>query len=142
MRLTTAAAVIAFAASIISPPTASADEPDYGTPEYADRIFTNLLEADGLLFNFPLEKMQGQRYCEFIIRENTWSSMAGLYQLMDLGGYSFDVANNISQAAGMAYCPCANQYNITGGSNLSNLSSCGLFELDYARERNIPLPGT
>jgi len=55
------------------------------------------------LFNFPLEKHEGQRACDDY--RDGESSINLVYDLMRYGSYSFDVANAIVSSAISVYYP-------------------------------------
>ncbi|MDQ1249242.1 MAG: hypothetical protein QG597_3616, partial [Actinomycetota bacterium] len=70
-----------------------------------DQSFMELLDQQGVLFSFNLEKYQGQWYCRDVI--DGVDSYEATENLMRDGGYSHDVANSITSAAGAVYCFCA-----------------------------------
>ena len=130
------AAVIvgALAATVISlggAAPANADGPifDDGT---SDVTFRASLTNQGLLFNFPLEKYQGQRFCQSIIDGDR--PLKAYDDLARDGGYSPDVATGIGVAASIAYCDCTYSAVETPGSPFyPNL--CSSFELNQPRRR-------
>jgi hypothetical protein len=70
--------------------------------ECQDKNFRMLLEDDGILFNFKLEKSEAKTVCGRLA-----AGMSGLhatYMLMDEGGYPWDVANSLASAGEVAYC--------------------------------------
>jgi hypothetical protein len=71
----------------------------------SDATFSNGLAHMGVLFNFILEKRQGQRYCEDVIGGE--APLDATNDLVRFGAYSFDVANAITSSAMVAYCECA-----------------------------------
>lgn len=117
-----AAAAITAAAAALAAPSHADDDPG------SDAIFSQGLDHEGLLFNFRLEKYQGQRYCESIIDGAT--PLDAVHDLERDGAYSFDVANGITSAASVAYCTCASDAR-EGIPVRQEL--CRPFELDYLR---------
>jgi hypothetical protein len=105
--------------------TAGADDDD----TVSDEMFSKLLSDDGLLFNFPLEKHEGQRWCEAVIGGE--SRVQASQDLQSNGAYSWDVAEGIGAAAGVSYCMCASSAAITGDPGPP--SSCSSFEKRYRR---------
>jgi hypothetical protein len=67
-----------------------------------DNTFRTLLEDDGVLFSFNLEKRQGQHVCD--LQDAGMRPVDAVYELMRDGGYPWDIANSISPAATVAYC--------------------------------------
>ena len=116
----------ALAAPLLWAAPAEAD-PDIENAE--DQSFMELLDQQGVLFSFNLEKYQGQRYCKDII--DGVDSLAAKEDLMRDGGYSFDVANAIGSAAAVAYCWCALRESI--GATPWPASQCSEFENNYRR---------
>ena len=117
--MTAAAVVTAFG---LAPPSHADDDPD------SDAIFSNGLANQGLEFNFPLEKYQGQRYCRSVMDGK--SPIDAIHDLMRNGEYSFDVANGITSSAMVAYCECA----VLAADGLhADPSLCRPFELAYRR---------
>ena len=101
MRKALAAALAPVAAAaLISAPIAHTDENT--TPEQ-DEMFAGLLEMDGFLLNFRLQRFQALRFCEAV--NNGQSSLEATRDLAQLGGYSFDFANGMSATAMGVYCP-------------------------------------
>ncbi len=104
-------------------------------PAYADldpdATYAQLLASDGVLFNFQLEKYQGQRLCKSLI--DGQSTLSAIGDLMDMGSYSFDVANSIASSATVAYCECASS-RAEGVRVIPSL--CSPFELAYMRQSN------
>jgi hypothetical protein len=97
-------------------------------PENAeDQMFARLLDRKGLLYNFALEKYQGQRYCKDVI-DGSLTPHEAVNDLMDAGGYSFDVANVITSAAMVAYCTCS--VSVAQGVS-PNPALCRQFETAY-----------
>lgn len=78
------------------------------TPAHADPIpdqdatFRRLLDYGGVLFNFNLEKSEGQSACDDLRYGEPIEKVTE--DLMSRGGYTFDVANGIVSAAYVAYC--------------------------------------
>ncbi|WP_082951299.1 DUF732 domain-containing protein [Mycobacterium mantenii] len=116
------AAAIAATAIGLAAPSHADDDPA------SDETFGRLLDDSGLLFNFRLEKYQGQRYCESIIDGQT--PLDAIHDLMRDGAYSFDIANGITSAAGVAYCTCA--FDTREGIPVRQ-DLCRPFELNYGR---------
>jgi hypothetical protein len=108
MKLVGTAALVA--AVIASPAVAQAEPTCSGmsagvcgaSEQFKDDIFRHDLEDSGVLFNFNLEKHQGQRVCDDL----KWgkSQMDAIDTLMEYGGYPFDIANSIATAGLDAYC--------------------------------------
>lgn len=90
-----------------------------------DETFIRLLDGAGVLFSFNLQKRQGQRYCRDVIDGAT--SLEAKQDLMELGGYSFDVANSIGSAAAVAYCMCADGEAM----GVPYTGQCNQFEINY-----------
>jgi hypothetical protein len=108
-------------AALAAAPAAHADDP-------GDGLFAMLLKNDGLLFNLPLEKYQGQRYCRSVIDgEKPYQATDDLVRD---GGYSRDVAFGITFAAGLAYCHCAD--NAADGIAVPS-TQCSPYEVNYRR---------
>ena len=118
-----AAAIAVAAVGLAAPSNADNDDPA------SDETFGRLLEDDGLLFNFPLEKYQGQRYCRSVIEGDT--PLDATKELMRNGSYSFDVANGITSAAMVAYCECT--VSARDGVHADPIL-CRPFELNYGRQ--------
>ena len=118
-----AAAIAVAAVGLAAPSHADNDDPA------SDELFSRLLDEEGLLFNFRLEKYQGQRYCESIIDGE--ATLDATRDLMRNGSYSFDVANGISSAASTAYCDCA--FAARNGLPVHQ-NICRPFELNYGRQ--------
>jgi hypothetical protein len=95
----------------------------------SDQIFSHALAHKGLLFNFPLEKYQGQRYCQSVMQGE--ASLDAVEELMRDGSYSFDVANWITSSAMSAYCLCA--VSAQEGVH-ADPSICRPFELSGGRD--------
>jgi len=93
---------VAIAISLVLATPAHADPTPTFNPSDPDSLFAYALNQSGLLFNFPLEKLQGQRACHDYAAGDT--SVQVIHNLMDKGSYSFDVANGIFSAAMAAYC--------------------------------------
>jgi hypothetical protein len=123
LKASLVAAVAALA--LIVPATAAAD-PNVLTPE--DQSFMQLLDSNGLLFNFKLQRYQGQRYCREVMDGE--SSLEAKESLMRDGAYSFDVANGIGSTAGVAYCLCASSIAMIGSPYPGQ---CSQWETAYAR---------
>jgi len=70
-----------------------------------DSQFADLLADHGVLFNLPLEKMQGQRACRDLASGRDFNGKAAVYDLMRKGSSSYDVALSIVSAALTVYCP-------------------------------------
>ena len=117
-----AAVAIAAAATGLAAPSRADDDPG------SDELFSRLLDEDGLLFNFRLEKHQGQRFCESIIDGE--APLDATHDLMRDGAYSFDVANGIASSASEAYCFCA--FDARDGIPVHQ-QLCRPFELNYQR---------
>jgi hypothetical protein len=117
-----AAATTAVAVSLLPAPTAAA-APDIQNAE--DQTYMRLLDRSGVLFSFNLQKRQGQRYCKDVIDGAT--SLEAKEDLMELGGYSFDVANAIGSSAGVAYCICADG----AAMGVPYPGQCNQFETNY-----------
>jgi predicted secreted protein len=94
----TAAAIAGVAVGQAAPSRADNDDPE------SDATFARLLDHSGVLFNFRLEKYQGQRYCRSVIDGRRPND--AIQELMRTGSYSFDVAVGITSAASVAYCNC------------------------------------
>lgn len=92
-------------AALFATPTAGADPDDWATTPDQDALFRSLLDIDGTVFNFKMERYQGLRYCHDLRAGKDVISATD--DLAKYGGYSWDVANSISTAAGGAYCPDA-----------------------------------
>ena len=120
-----AVAAIAVAAVGLAAPSHADDDPA------SDETFSRLLANEGLLFNFPLEKYQGQRYCTSVIDGDT--PVDATKELMRNGSYSWDVANGITSAAMVAYCECT--VSAREGVPVQQ-DLCRPFELDYRRGGN------
>lgn len=118
-----AVAIAAAAIGLAAPSHADTDDPE------SDATFARLLDGSGVLFNFRLEKYQGQRYCGSVIEGDT--PLDATQELMRDGSYSFDVANAISSAAMVAYCECT--VSERDGVR-ANPSLCRPFELNYGRQ--------
>jgi hypothetical protein len=103
--------------------------PSHADDGESDQTFRRLLDHEGLLFNYPIEKYQGQRYCEAVIDGD--QPIDATNDLARDGAYSFDIANGISSAAMVAYCTCADsaREGIPADPIL-----CKPFELEYQRE--------
>jgi hypothetical protein len=120
-------AVAIAAVRIASASPANADGIDDAT---SDVIFRAGLTDLGVLFNFPLEKRQGQRYCQALI--DGAKPLDAVYDLMRDGGYPFDIANGITSAASIAYCECTDS---ALNGNPVHLRVCSSFELNQPRRR-------
>jgi hypothetical protein len=70
------------------------------TPDQ-DATFQRDLARDGIPFN-RITKAEGVRVCEQIAEGKT--PIDAIHDLMQHGGYPFDVANHMSVDAGIAYC--------------------------------------
>jgi hypothetical protein len=92
----------------------------------SDQAFSRLLSSYSQLFNFDLEKSQGQQYCKHVIDGEAY--MDATHELMRTGSYTFDVANVISSAADQTYCYCARE-----GIPVLPGGICRPFELAYVR---------
>jgi hypothetical protein len=121
-RAIAAAAILAGLAVGVAAPSHADDDPA------SDETFSRLLDHGGVLFNFPLEKYQGQRFCKSIIDGE--SILDAIYDLMRYGAYSFDVANGIASSASEAYCFCA--FDARDGIPVHQ-QLCRPFELNYQR---------
>lgn len=118
-----AAAIAGVAAVVMAAPSYADDDLE------SDQTFSRGLDHAGVLFNFNLEKRQGQRFCESVIDGN--APLDATYDLMRNGAYSFDVANGITSAAMVAYCTCA---VMTAQGISVDPIMCKPFELAYQRE--------
>jgi hypothetical protein len=115
-----AAAIAVAAVGLAAPSHADTDDPE------SDATFARLLDNEGILFNFRLEKYQGQRYCRSVIDGDT--PVDATQDLMRNGSYSWDVANGITSAAMVAYCECT--VSEREGVH-ANPTLCRPFELNY-----------
>ncbi len=122
MKVIGTATILAVMAMGLAAPCHADDDPD------SDRTFAMLLDNHGVLFNFRLERLEGQQYCESVI--DGQSPLDATHDLMRDGDYSFDVANAITSAADVAYCLCASD---TGNGISAPPSLCRPFELNYRR---------
>lgn len=124
--------VLARAAAVAAVATVGLAAPSHADDDYdSDQTFSRLLARSGLLFNFPLEKHEGQRYCESVIDGE--SPLDAVQDLVRNGAYSFDVANGITSAAMVAYCECT----VSAREGVqADPSLCRPFELNYPRENN------
>lgn len=93
-----AVASAAVAVGLAAP--AHADDPDSS--------FADLLDQHGVLFNFRLEKWQGQRACDELQSGQGWNGKAAVHDLQRDGGYTWDTALQIVSAAITVYCPNVN----------------------------------
>jgi hypothetical protein len=84
------AAVVGLAAPAHADPTAD-----------QDATFQRNLAQDGIPFN-GITKAEGVRVCGQIAEGKT--PIDAIHDLMQYGGYPFDVANHMSVDAGIAYC--------------------------------------
>ncbi|OBK40313.1 hypothetical protein A5658_22020 [Mycobacterium sp. 1245111.1] len=73
-----------------------------------DSSFADLLDQHGALFNFRLQKWQGQRACDDLQSGRAWNGKAAVRDLQSEGGYTYDVALQIVSAAITVYCPNVN----------------------------------
>lgn len=110
---------------------ANADAPFFDDAT-SDITFRASLTDQGLLFNFPLEKYQGQRFCQSIIDGER--PLKAYDDLASNGGYSPDVATGIGVAASIAYCDCTYSAVETPGSP-PHPDLCSSFELNQPRRR-------
>ena len=116
-----AASALGLLAVGVATPANADDDPA------SDAEFGRLLDRVGVLFNFNLEKRQGQRFCESIIAGN--DPRDATRDLMQSGGYPFDVANGITSSAAVAYCTCT----FSARQGLNTPLYCSPFELSYGR---------
>jgi hypothetical protein len=86
------AAVVGLAAPAHADPTPTPDQ---------DATFQRALAQDGIPFN-GITKAEGLRVCRQI--EDGKTPMDAIHDLMQYGGYPFDVANHMSVDARDAYC--------------------------------------
>lgn len=103
VRVLTSATMIAAAATSVLFAAPALADPEVENSE--DESFLRGLDESGVLFNFNLEKYQGQRYCAAVI--DGVEPLDALYDLMRSGDYSFDEANAITASAMVAYCRCS-----------------------------------
>lgn len=98
-------ALLAASALVLAPP-ASAEPAAYSS---GDQTFYRLLTEGGenapplTITDFPLIRAQGLLACQR--RDNGMDGLDAIHLLQAEGPYSFDVANAISSAAAVAYCP-------------------------------------
>ncbi|BBY28138.1 hypothetical protein GCM10023114_58200 [Mycolicibacterium sediminis] len=116
-----------FVAAVVAVAMAA---PSHADDDYeSDQSFSRGLDYAGVLFNFNLEKRQGQRYCRAVVDGS--DTLDATYDLMRDGAYSFDVANGISSAAMVAYCTCS----VMARQGLdADPILCRPYELAYLRE--------
>jgi hypothetical protein len=129
----------AFAGAIAAATTALAlSTPAQAYPQVdntEDQSFLRGLDRSGVLSNFNLQKSQGQQYCADVIEGAT--TLDATYKLMRDGGYSFDVANSISSAAGVSYCLCAD-FAAMGVESQFPGGMCSTFETNYRNPNLVP----
>jgi hypothetical protein len=103
--------------------------PSHADDDASGHTFSHGRAQMGVLFNFPLEKREGQSYRESVIDGE--APLEATQDLMRNGAYSFDVANGITSAAMVACCECA----VSAREGVSaDPILCRPFELDYQRQ--------
>lgn len=96
------AAAVALAVTLA--PAVHADpgyDPSYDATD-PDQHFEHLLDKNGVLFDFPLEKHEAKNVCRWL--GEGYSLRAVANQLAENGGYTSDEAWEIMSSSIIAYC--------------------------------------
>jgi hypothetical protein len=99
LQIVLRAAIPATAAVIGLATPAHADPND---DSLDDQLFARMLADNGVLFNLNLEKFEAKRACDSYRRGEGYKDV--VHDLMQSGGYPWDVAYEIFSATEVTYC--------------------------------------